>query len=249
MISKTKVIRDILIIIGLIIIFVIAEKAFFKRQPDSTPANPHQNTMGVMGTMGADQSGDESFDIDNPQIAMKIDGREYSIGEIGTHARTYYVMMNGGISGLTKTAKTIAIKQAMKRILSDAAIMKGVEEFNIHISEDVIEKEIANIIEEQGGKEKFQDFLDEFNVTEDSLRKRIGKDLVQNALMDAVIDKLDISDESEEAQTEAFNEWLKNTTLTLEVAILDPELLEIIKGQLSMPHDQIHEHSDEISEK
>ncbi len=249
MISKTKVIRDILIIIALIVVFVIADKAFFSRQNPSPEANPHNNIMGAMGSMGANESGDESFDIDNSQVAMKIDGREYSIGEIDTHARTYYMMMSGESSGLTKTAKTIAIKQAMKRILSDAAIMKGVEEFKIEISEDEIESEITAIIEEQGGKEKFHAFLEEFNVTEDSLKKRLRKDLFQNALMDAVIDKLDKSDASEEAQIEAYNEWLNNTTLTLDVAIIDPELLMIFKEQPSMPHDHSHEIPDEISEK
>ena len=249
MISKTKVIRDILIIIVLIIIFVIADKAFFSRQKGAPQANPHQNTTGVMGTMGANQSGNESFDINNSQIAMKVDGREYSIGDIDTHARTYYMMMNGESSGLTKTAKTIAIKQAMKRILSDAAIMKGVEEFKIEISEDEIEREIADIIEEQGGEEKFHAFLEEFNVTEDSLRMRLRKDIVQNALLDAVVDNLGFKNEPEETQIKAFNEWLNKTTLNLEVEILDTELLMIFTEQPVMPNDHIHEHTDEISEQ
>lgn len=246
MISKNKVVRDILIIIGLIVIFLIVDKLFITRQKDAPQANPHQN---IMGSMGANQSGNESFDIDNSKIAMTINGREYSIGEIDTHARTYYMMMSGGTSGLTKTAKTIAIRQAMKRILSDAAMMKGVEEFQIKISEDEIEKEIALIIEEQGGEEKFHAFLKEFKVTEDSLRMRLRKDIVQNTLMDAVVDNLGIKNESEETQLKAFNEWLNETTLSLEVDILDAELLEIFKEQPSMPHDHVHENPDEISEK
>lgn len=238
MVSKTKIIRDIIIIVIIVTVGVVIWQIFLKPNNKSSP--DVSEMMNSMKDMPAVEGDGTEFEIDNPEIAIKVNGREYSIGEIDQRAMTNFRMISMGKMGLTKELREESRRKAVLNMRREAVVEKAMKDFNIIVTDAEIESllsEIKNSLTDQGS---FDDFLKQMQVTEDLLKIRIRKDESENRLFLAFIQQKNLQDTETAAQQEAFTNWIDEQVQTLEFEVLGSFLKELTMpapdGMNGSPH-------------
>jgi hypothetical protein len=225
LISKTKIIRDLVIIVIIVVVGVLAWHLLNKSHPDSSSdASQIMSKMQEMPTVEGDGS---EFELDNPEIAIKVDGVEYSIGDIDKRADTHFRMISMGKMGLTKDLRSEARRNAVLSLRREAVIEKAMKDFNVDVTDAEVESMIGEIKKSLTEQGSLKEFLDQMGITEDQLRARLKKDEIENKLFLAFIEKSNLKDSETTAQQEAFSKWIDDQIQSLEFEVLGSFLEEL----------------------
>jgi len=231
LISKVKIVRDIIIIVIVSLIGIVVWQTMKKPAADNAHGmsdSDMQLTMERMKAMPATDGDGTVFELDNEEIAISFDGEDITIAKMDMQASTHFKMISMGKLGLTRELRSEARRQAIETIRKEAIIDKAVAEFDLEIPESDIESSLAEIKANMGGQEPFDKMLGSMNITEENLRTRIEKDDLENLLFVAVIEKLELAGGSDEIQQEAFSNWLANELNIQEFEIRESLLDDLI---------------------
>ena len=188
-------------------------------KPHSDSSSDVSQMMGKMQDMPTVEGDGTEFEIDNPVIAMKVNGREYSIGEIDERALTHFRMISMGKMGLTKESRDEARRKAVLNIRREAVIEKAMKDFNVEVTDAEIESLMSDIKKNLSEQGSFSDSLSKMGVTEEQLKVRIRKDEIENKLFLAFIEQKNLQASETSVQQEAFSKWIDEQIQNLEFEV------------------------------
>ena len=239
MVSKKKVLRDILIIaIVLVAVFLVW---YFLPGPRA-PKNEKSAMADMISKMPSNAKSEIQFETDKNTEAIKIDDKVFTIGQIDTEAKRNVAMMRGGMdqSGPQMDrdkARTIAIKM----LIWDTILQKKASELGIEVIQKEIDDAFQKRVEDLGGMEKMNDLMKSVNVDKEMMMNMIRKDLLTNDITKAMFSKLETpkGENPESYQASMFTQWLEKQRNEIKVEALIPEMKPIVenlfKGESEAP--------------
>lgn len=225
MISKTKIIRDAIIILIIIVIGVVVWSKVSKSRTEIPSDATHMaHSMDDIPFIEGDGT---EFEIDNPEIALKVNGREYSIGEIDQRALIHFRMFSMGKMGLTMELRDESRRKAVMNMRREAVIEKAMTDFNIEVTDAEIESQMSEIEKSLSEQGSFSEVLSQMGITEDQLKIRLRKDKIENKLFLVFIAQKNLQTSEVSVQQEAFSKWIDEQIQNLEFELLASFLEEL----------------------
>ena len=238
LISRKKILRDIIIIVIIVIAGVLAWNHFRSSGAGKPFEHPMMNPSGNAGTMKGDGS---AFNTEDNTPALMIQDQTFTIGQIDSQGKIYFSMMSRGEMGLTEEIRNEARKMAIQQIKEEIVLRNQASERGIEITPELVESELKSRFEEMGGEQPFYDMMKTFGVSRDNMLKRTEKDLLQNAVFEAVTSEIKVpeGENPDVFKSVEFEKWIKGQVAELKVKALLPEMETIISMDQAQPDETL----------
>lgn len=160
---------------------------------DSTPSNPYP------GQGGTDASAPITDTVDLPdpageaagQFAAKVNGVEIPLDEYRLQAFTamgYFVDQGLDPSSDEGQEQLKAVrKQVLDDIINQALIDQYAEEHDIQVGDDEVDASVQTYIDNLGGREEFDKYLETARTSEDQVREMERRSLIGKKVVEAVV--------------------------------------------------------------